>query len=102
MNSINSVPPQTDGGFHIKLIGNRLHTYLFIALVGVVCGVSADGDANPYLAKQGEPVKNADLWRALEAEAARRKVNWSPAREAPDELSDGLDQRAAQAARGEA
>lgn len=58
--------------------------------------------ARNWTTKEGEPVKNADLWRALEAEAGKRQVSWSPARECPPDLADELDKLAAQTARGEA
>jgi len=58
--------------------------------------------ARGWTTKTGEPVKHAGLWRALEAEAARRQIAWAPARECPPDLSDGLDRLASDAAKGDA
>ncbi|MGB1580798.1 MAG: RNase H family protein, partial [Nevskiales bacterium] len=53
-----------------------------------------------------KPVKNADLWQQLEAEAARHEVDWrwvkghsgDPGNEAADQLAnEGIDEMLAQA-----
>lgn len=58
--------------------------------------------ARGWTTKTGEPVRHAELWRALDAEAARRQIAWSPARECPPDLSDNLDRLASDAAKGDA
>lgn len=72
--------------------------YLFQGITRWIKGWQARG----WTTKTGDPVKNADLWRALQAEAGQRQVEWAPARQTPPDLADGLDQLAAQAARGDA
>ncbi|NLE52435.1 MAG: ribonuclease HI [Chloroflexi bacterium] len=71
--------------------------YLYQGITRWIKGWQARG----WTTKTGDPVKNADLWRALDATAAARPVEWAPARQATPDLADGLDQLAAQAARGE-
>lgn len=57
--------------------------------------------ANGWTTKTGEAVRHAELWRAIIAEAARRQIAWTPARECPPDLSDNLDRLASDAAKGD-
>lgn len=71
--------------------------YLYQGITRWIKGWQARG----WTTKTGDAVKHADLWRALDAEAAQRHVMWAPARDCPPALSDALDRLAAEAAQGE-